>query len=60
MVSQQGVGDWERLAHRRLEGASLSRVPEDLIEEAKVEAKRVVRLVAQHRQGRIDEEVGRS
>ena len=53
VVAQQGVGDGQRLAHGRLEETSLRGVPEDLVEQPKVEAKRVVRLVPEQGEGDV-------
>jgi len=48
MVAQQGVGDRHRLAHGRFERAALGGVPEDLVEQTKVEAERVIGLMPKH------------
>src|SRR5207245_10133375 len=50
VVSEQGVGEGQRLAHGRFERPALGGVPEHLVEQAQVEPERVVGLVTQHRQ----------
>jgi len=54
------VGDGVGLRHRGLEGSALSRVPEHLVVEAKVETKRVKRPMSQHGQRREQNEKDRA